>query len=238
MATLTREQTAQYAYAAGFRGNDLVKAVAIAGRESGYRTDAHRTDSDPSKLSGDRGLFQINYVNDAALIRAGIISSRADLFDPLKNTKAAYFLYGRSSNTFAPWTAGPGGWTAGGDPLYGTNVPAARTAVDNAAKGGLFGSLPNIGDVLGDIGNAVTDPFGVLPDIPNPLDVAKGMADLASALMQKGTWIRIAQVLGGSVLIVLGIATMIGAENLTEVGTRAGLAAATGGTSEAVGAAT
>ncbi len=232
MATLTREQAAQYAYAAGFRGNDLVTAVAIAGRESGYRTDAHRTDAPASQLSGDRGLWQINYVNDPGLMQAGIIQTRADLFDPLKNAKAAYYLYHRSNNTFAPWTAGPGGWTAGGSPTYGTDVGAARTAVDNAAKGGLFGKLPDLGDILG----TVTNPLGAIPgfpDIPNPLDVAKGMADFATALLRKDTWIRVAQVLGGSVLVAIGLGVMIGRENIT----RGAMAVGTDGASEAMRAA-
>lgn len=111
--------------------------VAIAGRESGYRTEAHRTDTDPSKLSGDRGLFQINYVNDKALMDAGIISSPADLFDPVTNARAAKFLFDQAG--YQPWTAGPGGWQAGGNPLHGTNVPAARSAVQRAESQGLLG---------------------------------------------------------------------------------------------------
>ncbi len=225
MATLTREQTAQYAYAAGFRGNDLVKIVAIAGRESGYRTDAHRSDADKSRLLGDRGLWQINYVHDPGLIKAGIIKQKSDLFDPAVNARAAYYLYQRSSNTLAPWTAGPGGWTAGGDPLYGTNVQAAREAVDSASRKGLFGiPLPD----WGDIGDAITDPFDIIPG--NPLDAAGKAVDFLQALTHRETWIRVAQVLGGAILIALGLYVMVGQE-LTSLG----LSAVTGGKSEALG---
>lgn len=134
---LSREETAQVLYQVGFRGEDLVKMVAIAGRESGWRPDAHRTDRPKSDLSGDRGLFQINYVHDNALIRAGIINSKSDLFDPVTNARAAYHLY--KSSGLSPWTAGPGGWTAGGNPLYGTNVDAARAAVQRASSNGMIG---------------------------------------------------------------------------------------------------
>jgi hypothetical protein len=135
---LSRETLAQILSQVGFSGEALVQMVAIAGRESGYKTDAHRTDRDPSALSGDRGLFQINYVNDKALMDAGIIRSAADLFDPVTNARAAKFLFDQAGG-LAPWTMGPGGWTANGDPLYGTNVEAARQAVQNAQAQGLLG---------------------------------------------------------------------------------------------------
>ena len=129
MAKLSREQAASYLYNAGFRGDDLIKMVAIMGRESGYTTDAHRTDSPKSRLSGDRGLMQINYVHDDALIKAGVINSKSDLFDPAKNAAAAFHLYKQGG--LQPWTAGKGGWSAGGDPLYGTDYKRAASAVQN-----------------------------------------------------------------------------------------------------------
>lgn len=134
---ISRESLAQILFQVGFRGEDLVNMLAIAGRESGYRADAHRTNTDPSKLSGDRGLFQINYVNDKALMDAGIIRSASDLFDPVVNARAAKFLFDRDG--YNPWTAGPGGWTAGGNAMYGTNVNEARAAVQRAEQQGLLG---------------------------------------------------------------------------------------------------
>jgi Lysozyme like domain len=133
MATLSREQVAQLAYQAGFRGEDLVKIVAIAGRESGYTTDAWRTDN-PGGGTGDVGLLQINYVNVPYLRQAIGISSINDLLDPATNLRAAYALYQQGG--LSPWTAGPGGWNAEGDPLYGTNLSAARQAVSSATSSG------------------------------------------------------------------------------------------------------
>ena len=128
MGALSREQVTRYLYDAGFRGEDLVKMVAIAGRESGYDPSAHRTDRPKSALSGDMGLFQINYVNWPTVQRALGLTSKEQLFDPAINAKAARVLF--ESAGLQPWSAGPGGWTAGGNPLYGTNVDAARSAVN------------------------------------------------------------------------------------------------------------
>jgi hypothetical protein len=135
--TLTREQTAQLAYAAGARGDDLVFLTGVPQRESSYRPGVHRTDSARSSMTGDFGTWQINYTHFPALRQAGIIRSPQDLFDPAINAKAAVFLLRRDGR--APWTAGSGGWTAGGDANYGWNRAAAQAAVDNAASRGLLG---------------------------------------------------------------------------------------------------
>lgn len=127
MSTISREQLAGILYQAGFRGEQIADMVAIAGRESGYKPDAHRTDQPKSKLSGDLGLFQINYVNWDLVRNALGLTSKEQLFDPLINARAAKVLYDASG--YQPWTAGPGGWTAGGDPFYGTNRTEARAAV-------------------------------------------------------------------------------------------------------------
>lgn len=137
MAALSGTQVAQIAYEAGFRGQDLINMVAIAKRESGWQPDAHRSDQPKSSLSGDRGLFQINSVWDAQLIQAGIISSKQDLFDPLKNARAAAYV--ASKQGLAAWGMGSNGWAAGGDPFRGTNRDEAQQAVNQAQQQGLLG---------------------------------------------------------------------------------------------------
>jgi len=158
---LTREQTAQILYQAGFRGDALVNMVAIAGRESNYRPGIHGTASPKDRVSGDRGLFGINYSNDKGLIAAGVINSAEDLFDPLTNAKAAYHLSNGGTNLF-PWGAMKGGWAAGGDPFYGTNRGAAATAVQNAANQGLLGQDYSSGGAGGGTapGGTAEDPLG------------------------------------------------------------------------------
>jgi Transglycosylase SLT domain len=130
------EEVAQILYQAGARGDVLVNMVAIAGRESRYNPQAHRTDN-PGGNTGDYGLFQINYVNYPTLQRALGLKSINDLLNPVTNAKAAMYLYGQSG--YAPWKAAQGGFNAGGDPFYGTNRQAAQAAVTRAQTQGLLG---------------------------------------------------------------------------------------------------
>ena len=134
---MSAEEVAQVLYGAGFRGDDLVQMVAIGQRESGYRPEAHRTNTDPAKMVGDFGLFQINYTNDTPAMRTAIgMTDRSQLLDPEINARAAFYLYQRGG--LQPWTAGAGGFHADGDPSYGTAVAAARAAVDRAQSSGLL----------------------------------------------------------------------------------------------------
>lgn len=134
---LSPPQIAQVLWQAGFRNmNAIAQMVSIAQRESGGRAGAHRTDSNPSKLSGDMGLFQINYGNADALMRAGIIQSRADLFDPVKNARAAFYLARGDSmqGVMHNWGVGKGGWVGSGGSVPKPNY----TAVQNAQRSGIL----------------------------------------------------------------------------------------------------
>jgi cell wall-associated NlpC family hydrolase len=180
---MSREEVAQLLYETGFRDEDLVAMVAIAGRESSYEPTAHRTDQDPAKMVGDFGLFQINYVNDTPALRQAIgLTDRAQLLDPEMNARAAFYLYQRGG--LDPWTAAEGGWTADGDPLYGTDVDAARAAVERAAASGM-------------LGEPFDYPDAALPAMPaEPVDDGVGSVDrfLEAALAQAGdTYITDAQ---------------------------------------------
>jgi hypothetical protein len=141
---LSREEVAHIAYRAGFRGQALVNMVAIAGRESSYVPDAHRTNNDPSSMTGDLGLWQINYSNMSESMMSQLgIANRAGFFDPYVNARAAYILSNGGQN-LSPWGYTPGeGWTEDGEPLAGTNVSAAQEAVNNAGYGS-----PEAGDPL------------------------------------------------------------------------------------------
>ena len=136
---LTPESVAQVAYDAGFRGEALLTIVALAGRESGYSPVVHGTEAAQSRVSGDRGLWQINYVHDETLASLGIISDtsaagKRELFDPLTNARAAFALSSNGTN-FAPWNAAAGGYNANGDPFYGTNLFKAADAIRSAGLG-------------------------------------------------------------------------------------------------------
>lgn len=103
---LSAAQVASVAYAAGFRGEDLVIITAISIPESGADSSAIQQ-NEPPFLTGV-GLFQITP------------GTPADL-DPLTNAQAAFAKYQGAGNTFMPWTTFTGGeylawmgWAAAG----------------------------------------------------------------------------------------------------------------------------
>lgn len=100
---LSGREVAQLMYAAGFRGADLVKAVAIAGRESRFNPSAHN----PNAQTGDNsyGLMQINMIGKLGPDRRRRLGLKSDdeLFDPATNARAAYWLYKAGNNSFYHW---------------------------------------------------------------------------------------------------------------------------------------
>lgn len=229
---LSGTDVAKYAYAAGFRGTDWIKAVAIAGRESGWKPNIHGSDRPQSSYSGDRGLWQINSVNDSGLRSAGIINTPTDLFDPLVNARAAFYLYQRSGNKFAPaWSVGSSGWDGVGDPLTNTNMGAATEAVQAAVQSGV-GTMPNYtppsgGTFIPPTGSGGGESAGGLEipfiDIPG-WGTVKSAGDAVIALIVKlfdtSFWVRVLQVIGGGTLMLLGLIVMVGKEAV-QVGTPA-----------------
>jgi hypothetical protein len=135
MAVLSGPTVAQILAQVGFTGEDLVNFTGIARRESGWKTDAIRTDN-PGGQTGDWGLFQINAVNLPQLRNIGITSMN-QLLDPVTNARAAKYLFDQSG--YFPWGMGPNGWQAGGDPLLRVNLNEARAAVEQASQMGLLG---------------------------------------------------------------------------------------------------
>jgi hypothetical protein len=92
--TLTASQIAQYAQTAGFDGNDLVTAVAIALAESGGNPSAYNGGtSDVPETS--YGLMQINTLANPQY-------ASDNLYDPQTNLNDAYEIY--SSQGFQPWS--------------------------------------------------------------------------------------------------------------------------------------
>lgn len=125
MATLTMRQIASYAYSAGFRGNSLIIATAVAMAESSGRTDV-------VNFLGCTGLFQI-YVK--VHIRSHPSWTTKAMKQPYNNAKAAYVLSNGGKN-WRPWEA----YTKG---LHNKYLPAARTAVQQTlASKSSGGSVP------------------------------------------------------------------------------------------------
>jgi len=90
---LTGTQVAKAAYAAGFRGADLVVAVAVAKAESQWITNALNENANGSV---DYGLFQINGVHQAIL-------DRGDWRDPADNAVMAYSVWSDAGSSWSPW---------------------------------------------------------------------------------------------------------------------------------------
>jgi hypothetical protein len=170
---MTPEELARILYDVGFRGDSLVTMLAIAKRESGWRPDAHRSDRPKEDLSGDLGLFQINYTwfKESAtgpLKKEWLASIGADdatdLFDPVINARAAYKISQGGTNLF-PWSVSsePGeGWSASGDPMNKISrsvLEESRAAVVAAGLGNEIGDV-SVTSPAGDQPAQVTSPGG------------------------------------------------------------------------------
>lgn len=135
---LTMDQVAQYAYAAGFRGQDLINMVAIARRESNLSPTAHN----PNRATGDDsyGLWQINMLGSLgpSRLKAFGISSSDQLYDPATAAHAAYVLYQQSGGTLKPWGGYKGVSDTHGADQY---LADAATAVHNAGLGDPYGGM-------------------------------------------------------------------------------------------------
>jgi cell wall-associated NlpC family hydrolase len=137
---MTREQVAQAAYEAGWRGDDLAKIVAISYRESGGHFAVYV--DRPSTGDWSYGLVGLNVgrpdpSGQGAMWKSfysklPFLKSPDDLRDPVKNLMAAKSLFDQSG--WRPW--GP---YKGVSETTGTDLNAARSAVASAASHGLLG---------------------------------------------------------------------------------------------------
>lgn len=207
MTKLSAAQIAQYAAGAGFKGDALRNAVAVALAESGGETTAVGVNSDKWR-SRDRGLWQINShwhpeVTDALA------------FNPATCARAAYRISSGGTN-WSPWST----WKNG---AAQTQMARAQIGVNQAAGSGavpadfvLPGPLPDIPLPGPDFGPFKT-PADILGAVGNPLEAAKTALTLAiktgAWIADPHNWLRIALVSGGSVgiLIALGMIGRSGA---------------------------
>lgn len=135
LPALSYKQAVAAAYAAGFRGNALVDAVAIAKRESGFVPNNYNG----NVQTGDNsvGMMQINILgsnfNGIENIIANLTGtsnlSREQvgqaLTDPILNFRVAYQMSNGGTDGFYSW--GP---YAGQSALRGTDINAAQSAVN------------------------------------------------------------------------------------------------------------
>jgi hypothetical protein len=155
---LTGEQVALLLHKAGFRGEDIIKGVAISERESRWNSNAHN----PNRGTGDNsyGLFQINMIEKYAESRRKSfgIAANEDLLNPETNIRAAKMMYDSRKNKGNGWYDwGP---YKGKSETYNTDVAKATRIVDSVDFGGdpmgvaSTSQAPSSGDRVSVVGGA------------------------------------------------------------------------------------
>ena len=107
---LTEHELVDLLAAVGFEGKALKTAWSVVMRESRGRPVAHNKNAN----TGDNsyGLFQINMIGDLGVSRLAKfqdvigITKYADLFNPVTNAKAAYYMTAKGKD-WASWGLGP-----------------------------------------------------------------------------------------------------------------------------------
>jgi hypothetical protein len=159
---LTPAQVSYYAQNAGFTGQALITAVAIALAESSGNSNVYNPETTAGAPPGEGsyGLWQI-YLNDHPEY-AGV-----NLYDPQTNANAAFALYSAAGG-FTPWTTYnsgayqayliPAASAAPSIPGGGTSILTIPSALPAAAPGGFsWGGVALImGAILG-IGLAIEE---------------------------------------------------------------------------------
>jgi hypothetical protein len=140
-STLTGQDVAKLAYAAGFRGQDLINFVGIAKRESGFTTAA----ANDKGLDNSYGLWQINTQGsnlDNINRILGLLGvqgagtrdqTKALLQKPDVNAEVAYYFWSHSG--YGPWKP-PKSLDPNQNPLWNVDVNTAKTYVESAFPSG------------------------------------------------------------------------------------------------------
>lgn len=116
---LSAAQIAAVAGAAGFAGDDLATATAIALAESGGNPSAYNPETAAHTPAGQGsvGLWQIYRKEHPEF-------SDWDLTDPAQNAAAAFSVYIAAGNSFRPWSTF-------GNNAYQAYLPQAQGAITN-----------------------------------------------------------------------------------------------------------
>jgi hypothetical protein len=202
MAVLADHKIAGVALNAGFSGNALNVAVAVALAESRGDARAHN----PVPPDNSYGLWQINMLGGMGPERRKRfnLKSNEDLFDPSTNARVAYALWKERGN-FSAWSTYSNG-------RYLAYLPRANAAVK---KNG--GAAIATGKVDPNDPNAVdlSRPDTPLPDeIENTIydlrDSVAGVKGFLDTLTDSKTWVRVGMFAGGLILVIVGGLFLIG----------------------------
>lgn len=190
MPTLTRDQIAMYAQAAGLTGAAVDTAVAVALAESGGNTKAHNAIPPDDSY----GLWQINMLGSMGPERRRKlgISSNSALYDPAVNARAMAMISSGGSN-FTPWST----YTSG---AYRKHLSGGAGGVESANW------LDDLGNGLDGVFDWGSDAFtGIADGLKGLLSIAELMIGAAAWMANPHNWIRVVQVGTGGVLVAVGI---------------------------------
>lgn len=202
MPTLTYQQIVQVARAGGLPGDPEVWAAIAMGESSG-RTDIINS-------IGCVGLWQIN---QPVWVKDHPSWTVAYLQNPINNARAAHVVY--NAQGFSAWQAytGPSGsgsdgpWRQYYQTMSSNSVQPASWWNDfwhGFKKGWNTGPGPKLGDPNG--ADAPPDITGGLGDVATGVGtIAEGVTKTATWLGNAKNWERIAYVVGGGVLVLLGL---------------------------------
>jgi hypothetical protein len=191
---LTAPQIAGYAIGAGLDRTRKIAGtredavmVAIALGESGGNTRAHN--DNPGTRDNSYGLWQINMYGQMGPDRRREfgLSSNDQLFDPATNARAMVKIL-RSQGVRA--------WSVFSHGTYLRHLSTALRAVENPSAEG----LPQIEDQYEDGG-------GILGDVGAIAGAIGGFADFVT---DTKNWVRVAQFVGGGILIIVAVVMFTG----------------------------
>lgn len=168
MTKLSPAQIAGYAHEAGFRGQDLTVAVAVAMAESSGDPKAHN----PVPPDNSYGLWQINMIGSLGPARRDEfdLENNRELFDPEENAKAAWAISGHG-DSFQPWTT----YTSG---AYKKYLDDARRGIRNMNKKDKPGGKKHGGNGSND--GFIVDPDALSGYARTTRHIADDLRDLSS----------------------------------------------------------
>jgi hypothetical protein len=191
---LTQSQIYSFAVGAGLSGPNAKIAAAVAMAESGGNPNAHNAKPPDDSY----GLWQINMLGGLGPQRRSQLhlSSNSQLLDPKTNARAMAVISARGTN-WHPWST--------------FNDGAYKRFLSNKVA---VGALPR---GSGGTGTSANDPTGAQSGAG---DGAMGLFAVASSayevagkaavwLSNAQNWVRIAYVLGGGVVVVVGLYTLV-----------------------------
>lgn len=194
---------------AGLTPDNAKKAAAVAWAETKGNPNAHNT----TPPDDSWGLWQINlYGNLASRVHTLGLKAPSDLLNPVTNAKAMAVISAHGTN-FGPWS------TYGGAD-YQAALGHSFQRVDHNT--GVVGAVV---DVVGGAVSAVTAPAQAA------VQAVEILGKTAVWVSKASNWVRVGYVLGGAVVLVVGVAYIVGGTKAGKATVQGGLAVATDGAS-------